>query len=92
MLEQIQILKPANQRYNPLHNVAYFDKIKLAVLLVDAGADINICPNGYTPLDIAISQNSLKVSTLLISLGALTKAQYDVKQKESECQPLFKLF
>ncbi len=56
--------------YTPLHQAAYYNRVEIAKLLIDAGANVDSQSNGGTPLYKAASEYNAEIAKLLIDAGA----------------------
>jgi ankyrin repeat protein len=65
----------------PLHYASEFDKIEIAKLLLEAGADLEAKDkDGLTPLHLASQWNHIQIAKLLIERGADVEAEDEYRQ------------
>ena len=67
-----------DEEYNmtALHWAAYYNRIKIVKILIDAGADLDVRNNmGYTALHRAAYYNRIKIVRMLINAGANVNVQ-----------------
>jgi ankyrin repeat protein len=76
-----------NLNGTPLHAAAFWGRYEIAVLLIDAGADVNAkAERGVTPVDDAIRLNQPRILRLLLVRGVKLdeRKEYDAKPEVEE--------
>ncbi len=64
--------------HTPLHMAAFYGRVKIVRMLIDAGADVNVqSEDGWTPLHVAAYKEELKIARMLIDAGANKDLQND---------------
>jgi ankyrin repeat protein len=60
-----------NYNYTPLHVAAWFGRVEIVRMLIDAGADVNLQDtDGWAPLHVAARFGKVEIVRMLIDAGA----------------------
>jgi ankyrin repeat protein len=60
-----------NYNYTPLHVAAWFGRVEIVRMLIDAGADVNLQDtDGWAPLHWAAMRGQVEIARMLIGAGA----------------------